>query len=111
VENKEIDIISSVQEFVKLSDAINDPELDEAMSFVVKLIEKPDIPVGIAVKSIVKLEAIAAKFAFAQAYYKTFGKAGTDERYKKDVYYTAREAVIRLVDALKYIARSQEARW
>lgn len=107
----ENDVLASIEEFVKISETMKDPELDDALRYIVKLIEKPDIPPKAAVSVIVKLEAIAAKFAFAQSYYKTFGKAGTDERYKKDVYYTAREAVVRLVDSLKYIVRASETRW
>lgn len=106
----DLDIISSVTEFVKLSEVVNDPDLDEALAYVVKLIEKPDVPPVAAVRTIVKLEALSAKFAFAQTYYKTFGKSGTEERYKKDIYYTARDAIERLVDALKYIVRANEAR-
>jgi hypothetical protein len=108
--DNDVDIISSVSEFVKLSEAIGDPDLDEALSYVVKLIQKPDVPAAAAVRTIVKLEALSAKFAFAQTFYKTFGKSGTDERYKKDVYYTARDAIERLVDALKYIVRANEYR-
>jgi len=107
----ENDILSSMKEFIKISETMNDPELDEALRYIVRLIEKPDIPPKSAVTVIVKLEALAAKFAFAQSYYKTFGKVGTDERYKKDVYYTAREATVRLVDSLKYIVRASETRW
>jgi hypothetical protein len=100
-----------MKEFVKISQTMNDPDLDEALRYIIKLIEKPDIPPKTAVTVIVRLEALSAKFAFAQSYYKTFGKAGTDERYKKDVYYTAREATVRLVDSLKYIVRASESRW
>lgn len=107
----ENNILSAIEEFVKISDDMKDDELDEALGYIVKLIEKPDIPPKAAVTVIVKLEALAAKFAFAQSYYKTFGKLGTDERYKKDIYYTAREATVRLVDSLKYIVRANESRW
>lgn len=107
----ENNILSAIEEFVKISDDMKDDELDEALGYIVKLIEKPDIPPKAAVTVIVKLEALAAKFAFAQSYYKTFGKLGTDERYKKDIYYTAREATVRLVDSLKYIVRASESRW
>lgn len=107
----EDDILGTMKEFVKISQTMNDPDLDEALRYIIKLIEKPDIPPKTAVTVIVRLEALSAKFAFAQSYYKTFGKAGTDERYKKDVYYTAREATVRLVDSLKYIVRASESRW
>ncbi len=107
----EDDILGTMKEFVKISQTMNDPDLDEALRYIIRLIEKPDIPPKTAVTVIVRLEALSAKFAFAQSYYKTFGKAGTDERYKKDVYYTAREATVRLVDSLKYIVRASESRW
>lgn len=102
-------IIENVEVFKRLSEQLDDPDLDRAMMYVVKLIEKPDIPVASAAYAIVQLEAVAAKFGFAQSYYKTFGKAGTDERYKKDIYYTARDSVRHLVDSLKYIVRTIEA--
>lgn len=103
-------IIENIDVFKKLSDELEDDDLDRALMFVVKLIEKPDINPSAAAYAIVQLEAIAAKFGFAQVWYKTFGKAGTDERYKKDVYYTGRDAIRHLVDSLKYIIRTQENR-
>jgi hypothetical protein len=103
------DIISNVEIFQTLSDAMQDEHLDRALMYVVKLIERPDIDPKSAAYAIVQLEALAAKFGYASVVYKTIGKAGTDERYKKDIYYTARDAVRHLVDSLKYIIRTQEA--
>lgn len=107
-EMSDSDIIAQVSELSKLSEEMQDPELDEAMALVVKCIRKPDVPPAAAVDAIVKLQALSAKFAFGSVLYKTFGKSGTEERYRKDVYYTAREAVNLLVDSLKYIIRAHE---
>lgn len=102
------DIIESVEEIHKLSQVMQDPELDEALAIVIKCIRKPDVPPAAATDAIVKLQAISAKMAVGSVYYKTFGKNGTDERYRKDVYYTMREAINLLVDSLKYIIRAHE---
>lgn len=102
------DIVAQVTVLDKLNQEMQDPELEEAMAIAIKCIRKPDVPPAAAVDAIVKLQAISAKFAFGSVYYKTFGKSGTQERYRKDVYYTAREAINLLVDSLKYIIRAHE---
>lgn len=102
------DIIGTVSEIQKLSQVMEDPELDEALAIVIRCIRKPDVPPDAATLAIVKLQAISAKMAAGSVYYKTFGKGGTDERYRKDVYYTMREAINLLVDSLKYIIRAHE---
>lgn len=108
-------ILSKVNELRWISEQLEDPELDEALAYVVKMIEKPDVPASAAAPTIVKLSALAAKFSFAATYYKTYGNTGTGEagkvgRYKKDMYYTAADAIPKLVDALKYIIRVSEIR-
>lgn len=103
------------RELLWINEELQDPELEEALHFVVKMIQKPDVPVGAAANAIVKLSALAANFSFAATYYKTYGSTGTGEagkpgRYKKDMYYTAADAIPKLVDALKYIVRVNEIR-
>jgi hypothetical protein len=102
-------IIENMEVFVKLAEQLDDPYLERALAYIVQLMERPDIPPKSAAYAIVQLEAIAAEFGMASVYYKTYGKAGTEQRYKKDVYYTARDAVRHLVDSLKYIIRTQES--
>lgn len=104
----DVDIISTVSEIQKLSQVMDDPELDSALAIVVRCIRKPDVPPDAAISAIVKLQAISAKMAVGSVYYITFGKGGVDERYRKDVYYTMREAINLLVDSLKYIIRAHE---
>jgi hypothetical protein len=48
----------------EISDFMNDEELTEALTFIAKLIIKPDIPLNVATVEIVRLQAIAAKMAF-----------------------------------------------
>jgi hypothetical protein len=104
-------ILNNVKELVWIADKLEDPELEAALAILVKMIAKPDVPMNKVGPSIVRLTALAAKFSFAATYYKTYGSTGTGDagkpgRYKKDMYYTAAEAINRLVDALKYIVRA-----
>lgn len=102
------DILEVVPEFSMLSEKLDDRELDQALVYIAKLLEAPDINVNAAQYAIVNLEALAGKFAIASLWYKTYGKGGVEERYKKDAYYTARDTCRQLVDSLKYIIRVAE---
>ena len=96
--------ISKVTEFNDMSEYMQDKDLDIALDLIVKLISKPDVPPGTAPSLIVKLQAISAKLAMQARYYTTFEKGGENSK-KKNTYYTAAEAIDKLVDALKYSAR------
>jgi hypothetical protein len=56
-----IDMVNGLSE---IADYMNDEELTEALTFIAKLIIKPDIPLNVATVEIVRLQAIAAKMAF-----------------------------------------------
>ena len=103
-ENNVFEQISEVSEFNELSMFMNDKDLDEALSLVIKLIVKPDVPAAKAPELIVRLQAMSAKFAMQKRYYMTFEK-GVDASKKKNAYASAAEAIDKVVDSLKYIAR------
>jgi hypothetical protein len=102
-----LSLINEIDEFMTLHDFMDDPDLDEALSIVVKLIMKPEIPSVKAVPLIVKLQAYATKFSMMASIYTTVkkGPAGSDNAKKKNVYYTAANTIDKLVDALKYSAK------
>jgi len=99
-----IELISEVTEFNDMKEYMNDPDLDYALDLIIKLITKPDVPSSKAPDLIIKMQALSAKFAMLSRFYTTFEKGGENAK-KKNVYYTAEEAINRLVDALKYSAR------
>lgn len=99
-----IDIISEITEFNDMKEFMGDPDLDYALDLIIKLIAKPDVPSSKAPDLIIKMQALSAKFAMLSRFYTTFEKGGENAK-KKNVYYTAEEAINRLVDALKYSAR------
>lgn len=86
----------------EISDYMNDEELTTALTMIAKLIVKPDIPPHVAGQEIVRLQAIAAKMSFRATWLTNVDKS---DRSKKNIYYTAAEAINDLVSALKYIMR------
>jgi hypothetical protein len=94
-----IDIVNGLSE---IADYMNDEELTQALTFIAKVIIKPDIPLNVVTIEIVRLQAIAAKMAFRATWMANVDKS---DRGKKNLYYTAAEAINSLVSALKYITR------
>lgn len=97
-----IELVNEVAEFSDISEIMNDDQLTDALGIIVKLMMTPDVPPQKAVGLIVQLEAYAAKFKMLASYYTNVKK---DDRAKKNLYYSANEAVQRLVDSLKYSAK------
>jgi hypothetical protein len=94
--------LEMVNGLAEIADFMEDEELTQALSFIAKLIIKPDIPTQVATIEIVRLQAIAAKMAFKATWMANVDK---NNRAKKNLYYTAAESINSLVSALKYIMR------
>ena len=86
----------------EIADYMDDQELTDALTFIAKVILKPDIPLNVATVEIVRLQAIAAKMSFKATWMVNVEKG---DRAKKNIYFTAAEAINQLVSALKYIIR------
>ncbi len=91
-----------VNGLAEIADFMEDEELTIALTMIAKLIIKPDIPMPVAAIEIVRLQAIAGKLALKATWMANVDK---NNRAKKNIYYTAAEAVNNLVSALKYIMR------
>lgn len=98
-----IDILNSITEFNDISEYMQDEEITNSLVAVAKLIAKPDIPPDKAAVLIVQIQSYSAKFAMLASWYANVKK---DDRSKKNIYYSAREAMDKLSDALKYTTRS-----
>jgi predicted S18 family serine protease len=94
--------IDSINGLSEIAEYMQDEELNTALTFIAKVIIKPDIPINVVTIEIVRLQAIAAKMAFKATWMANVDKS---DRGKKNLYYTAAEAINNLVSALKYIAR------
>ena len=102
-----LDYINQVTEFNDIHEFMQDADLVEAMAIIVKIMMKPDIPSVQAVALIGKLQAMSAKFGMLATYYTTIAKgpSGSINNTKKNVYYTMKDSLDKLVDSLKYLAR------
>ena len=94
--------LEMVNGLAEIADFMDDQELTDALTFIAKLIFKPDIPVQVATLEVVRLQAIAAKMSFKATWMTNVDKG---DRAKKNIYYTAAESINDLVAALKYIIR------
>lgn len=94
--------LEMINGLAEIADYMNDEELTTALTFIAKLIIKPDVPLNVATVEIVRLQAIAAKMSFKATWLTNVEKG---DRAKKNIYYTAAESINNLVSALKYITR------
>lgn len=94
--------IEMVNGLSEIAEYMQDEELTQALTFIAKIIIKPDIPLNVATIEIVRLQAIAAKMSFKATWMANVDK---NDRAKKNIYYTAAESINNLVSALKYIMR------
>jgi hypothetical protein len=86
----------------EIAEYMEDEDLSTALTMIAKLIIKPEIPIQVATVEIVRLQAIAAKLSLKATWMANVDK---QNRAKKNIYYTAAEAINNLVSALKYITR------
>ena len=94
-----IDMVNGLSE---IADYLQDEELTTALKMIAKIIIKPDVPIQVASLEIVRLQAIAAKMSFKATWMANVDKS---DRAKKNIYFTAAQAINDLVSALKYIMR------
>ena len=106
-EKNTLELISQITEFNDLHNFMQDEQLDKALAIVVKLLMNPDVPASKAPLLIIELQAMSTKFAMLASVYSTIAKdkAGTENNNKKNIYYSAKESIDKLVDALKYVVR------
>ena len=100
-----LELVSEITEFVEVNEYLGDVDVEKVLAMVVKLIAKPDVPPAKAVKLIVELQALAAKFAVLATYYQGMGKGEANAVTKKNMFYTLRDAIGKLADNLKYSAK------
>lgn len=101
-------LVEQIKELKAMHEFLDDKEFDRLLEVVVKWLSKPDVPPNNIDMLIVELQAISTKFAIAISFYKTIGTKEPDARYRKEAYYTLREATNSLVDAMKYLVRVRQ---
>lgn len=102
--------LSNIQDLVDLADFVDDDRLRNAMDKMVKIMYKPEIPHAKIGAMITEFTVWGNIFAAEAATYMTIkkAKAGTENNYKKNIYFTMSEECHKLAAALKYQARTYE---
>lgn len=102
-DDKVVEYLSSVQDANDVSEFLSDPEVDQTLAHVIRLIAKPDTPAEFARPLIVKLQAMSFMFKVRGKKYMIMDKTKPEARDKKNFYLSLAEETDKLVAALKYI--------
>ena len=94
--------LESINGLAEIAEYMDDEELTTSLEMIAKLIIRPDIPIAVATVEIVRLQAIAGKLSLKATWMANVDKSN---RAKKNIYFTAAQAINDLVSALKYIMR------
>lgn len=103
--------LSRIDELVEMCDFVDDQEMREIIDLSLKCYAQPHMKPETAEQLLVKFQAAATKFGFLAVTYTTLrkGKAGTEDNYKKNIYYTASDLCDKMAASLKYIVRRSNA--
>jgi hypothetical protein len=102
-ERTTVELLNDVAGFSDMSEYMNDEEFTKSLTLVAKLIANPDIPPAKAQVLLLQLQSYSVKFAMLATWYANVKK---DDKSKKNMYYSIRDSIDRLCDALKYMTRS-----
>lgn len=102
-----LEAISRIDALVELESFLDDKDVEDAIDLVMRLIANPDVSPQKAPPLIVKVQALSARFQLEASTYTYLikGKAGTDEYKKKGLYFSLADALEKLANSLKYLAR------
>lgn len=100
-------VLSSVVEFNEIHKFMEDEQVDRALELIAKCMYAPaEVPPQRISELIIELQALASKFAVLATYYSGIGKDGTKQVQKKNLYFTLKDTIQELVNALKYHSRA-----
>ncbi len=105
-----LEYVSGIQDFIDLHAAVGDEELQSALELALKCIANPDVPVAIAKKAMIQMQAYAFKFKMQALVYMQIhtGKVGSSENIKKNAYMYASEQCNLMAQTLKILAREHQ---
>jgi len=95
-------VLNQIDDLYQIAEYIDDEELKLALEFIAKAILKPDIPLEVVGRELVKLQAIGAKCAMKATYMANVDKG---DRARKNLYYTASAEIDKVVSSLKYLLK------
>lgn len=104
-EDNVLGMVSAVTELNELSKYLNDPDMDDAMDKLVRLIARPNVEHKIVAPLIVKLQALSVKFNLQSKYYMLYSVDKEEKTKKKNTYASLSDGLEKLANALKYLVK------
>ncbi len=99
--------VSGLDELNSMSDYLQDETLDECFEKIIRLISRVDtLTPATASRLVVQLAAMSLKFKMVGKYYMVYDKESDPGGKKKNTYLSLSEGLDKLVDSLKYLAKS-----
>ena len=95
-------MLNQIDDLYKIAEYMDDKEMQSALEFIAKIILKPDIPIEVVGRELVRLQAIGAKCAMKATYMANVDKS---DRPRKNMYYTASAEIDKIVSSLKYLLK------
>ncbi len=110
VEKRDVDgfvYVSKIREFVALHSFLDDEEFTEILNLSLRCLAEPPHSAENARNLLIKFQAAGVKFKMLAIFYTTLkkGRAGTDDNYRKNVYYAMGEQCELMANSLKYVVR------
>lgn len=104
-EDSVLGMVSAVTELNELSKYLNDPDVDDAMDKLVRLIARPNVEHKVVAPLIVKLQALSVKFNLQSKYYMLYSTDKEEKTKKKNTYASLSDGLEKLANALKYLVK------
>lgn len=96
------ELLNSAYELFEVAEYLDDPQVTEALTLIVKLMGSPDVPPQKAGPLIVRVESLGAKFKTMAIYHTHINKT---DRARKNVLYSLAQSMEQLASALKYLLK------
>lgn len=98
--------VSDITELNDLSKFLQDEDVDRAMDITIRVVaSEGGVPPSKANALVAELQGLSVIFGLKATYYATIGRDGKLEVDKKNIYFTMKEQVMKLADAMKYVAK------
>lgn len=99
--------VSKVNEFVEMHDFLKDDDFAELLDLTLRCLTEPHMKSETARNLLIKFQAASVKYGTLAIFYTTLrkGRAGTEDNFKKNIYYSLSDLCDKMAQSLKYIVR------
>lgn len=99
---------SAISDFKGIHELMGDADVDEMLDLAIRCLVDPHMKAETAKRLLVQFQAASMKFQTLSKYYTVVkpGNGSTEEKQRKEIYYTLADQCDKMANALKYAART-----